>query len=109
MEGGKLGEIRKGVLYTELEEHLFSMKSGQLSGIVESPLGFHLLYCELIRAEKKVGFDELKNKLRTSLIQRKRSSKERAWLAGLMKKQLIDKHSSEIKQEKGLRSESRYV
>ena len=42
-QGGDLGFVKKGVFYPEFEEAAFKLNVGELSGIVESPVGFHII------------------------------------------------------------------
>jgi peptidyl-prolyl cis-trans isomerase SurA len=42
-QGGDLGFVKKGVFYPEFESAAFSLNEGELSGIVESPVGFHII------------------------------------------------------------------
>ena len=42
-QGGDLGFVKKGVFYPEFEEAAFKLNVGELSGIVESPIGFHII------------------------------------------------------------------
>lgn len=42
-QGGDLGFVKKGVFYPEFEEAAFKLKVGELSGIVESPVGYHII------------------------------------------------------------------
>lgn len=42
-EGGDLGYVKRGVFYPEFESVAYSLKPGETSGIVESPVGFHII------------------------------------------------------------------
>ncbi|MBZ0198815.1 MAG: peptidylprolyl isomerase [Ignavibacteriaceae bacterium] len=41
--GGDLGFVKKGVFYPEFEAAAYALKEGELSGVVESPVGFHII------------------------------------------------------------------
>ena len=42
-QGGDLGYVKRGVFYPEFEAAAFALQPGQLSGIVESPVGYHII------------------------------------------------------------------
>jgi len=46
MEGGRLGPVVRGQIYPQLNQALFHLREGEISGVLESELGFHLLLCE---------------------------------------------------------------
>jgi peptidyl-prolyl cis-trans isomerase C len=83
MEGGLLGEIKRGVLYPELDAVLFCMAEGEVSGIVESEMGFHILACEKIEPARQIPFAVAAGKIRDILQQRRRRNCQKAWLATL--------------------------
>lgn len=80
LNGGLLGEVRRGQLYAELDAVLFALQPMQLSGVVESPLGFHLLRCDRIRPAGKLRLDEVREQIRTLLDGRRRRICQNAWL-----------------------------
>lgn len=41
--GGDLGFVKRGVFYPEFESAAFALKEGELSGAIESPVGFHII------------------------------------------------------------------
>ena len=64
MEGGSLGLIRPGVLYPQLEACLFALRAGEIGPVVETPLGFHLLFCEEIHPAGHLSLQEVLPHLR---------------------------------------------
>jgi peptidyl-prolyl cis-trans isomerase C len=85
MEGGKLGEVNRGQLYEALDAELFSMQEDEISEIVESELGFHLLYCEKIKPSRTVPLSKVAPRIREVLQERQRRNCQKSWLASLRK------------------------
>ncbi len=42
-EGGDLGFVKRGLFFKEFEEVVFTMKEGDISDIIETPVGFHIV------------------------------------------------------------------
>lgn len=83
LQGGLLGTLRRGQLYPELEPVAFALRLGALSGIVESPMGFHILYCVAIEDDSFVPFSVVREKIRTHLSERRQKEVQRQWIASL--------------------------
>jgi peptidyl-prolyl cis-trans isomerase C len=83
MNGGLLGRLGRGKLYKELDEVLFELKPGQVSDIVESPLGLHLLLCEEIHRPAAISMREATAKITDILKKRGRRMCQKHWLGKL--------------------------
>ncbi len=53
--GGDLGWFRRGMMVTEFDEAAFSMRDGQVSDIVQTEFGYHIIKIERSRAGEKRG------------------------------------------------------
>ncbi len=89
MQGGLLGDARKGQLYPELDALLFTLEAGQIGPVTESPLGFHILWCEAVTPAGKVPLHQIKPKIREMLETRRRQICQKAWLKRLGQKEAV--------------------
>jgi peptidyl-prolyl cis-trans isomerase C len=80
LHGGMLGEYRRGRLFPALDVALFALREGELSGVVESPLGFHILRCDAILASGTIAFGEARERIRAMLADHRARSIQRDWL-----------------------------
>jgi peptidyl-prolyl cis-trans isomerase C len=85
MEGGMLGDVKRGQLYQELDSVLFKMQEGEISDIVESELGLHILYCEKIKRAKRMPLSKAYPRILEHLQDRQRRNCQKAFLARLQK------------------------
>jgi len=83
MQGGALGDVKPGQLYAELDAMLFSLQAGEISPIVESEMGFHLLLCEKIKPGKRIPLSRAAARIRALLQQRHQRNCQKAWLDAL--------------------------
>ncbi len=83
IQGGTIGLVERGKLYASLDESLFSMEVGEVSEVLESPMGFHLILCEKIVTEAEDTFDKVKEKFREKMLAQAQKKEIRAWLASL--------------------------
>jgi len=80
MHEGLLGRVKPGQLYPQLDEALFAMEEGEITPVIETEVGLHLMLCEVIHPAGRLPFSEVKEKLREHLEQRKRKSLLHQWL-----------------------------
>ncbi len=83
MNGGFLGKLPQGQLFVDLDKTLFGMQEGEISDIVQSPLGYHILYCQAIHAAGPVGYKEAKPRIQEFLQKRRSRMCQKSWLSEL--------------------------
>jgi peptidylprolyl isomerase/peptidyl-prolyl cis-trans isomerase C len=83
MNGGLLGKVPRGKLYVEVEAAAFALAPGELSAVVESPLGFHVVLCDAIEAQAQVPLAEVRERVREHLAAGRRAAVQKSWIAGL--------------------------
>lgn len=84
MEGGLLGNVTPGKLYPELESVAFALAAGQISAVVESEIGFHILRCDEIHPALQVSLADARAQLRQVLEKRRRRVCQQAWMKALL-------------------------
>ncbi len=71
--GGDLGYLSKGNMIAEFEDVVFDMKVGDVSGIIESEFGYHIIRITDIRtARVKLGFEDVRDEIANLLTLEKR-------------------------------------
>ncbi|MBK1679472.1 nitrogen fixation protein NifM [Rhodocyclus tenuis] len=91
MNGGLLGEISRGQLYSELEPAAFALAANELSAIVESPIGLHLLRCDEVLAAGPLPLPLLRERITEQLTESRRAAKRKAWIRELLGDEARDK------------------
>ena len=81
-KGGDLGWLDEDKLPSYLSGPLEGMKEGELSELVESPFGWHLLRLEK-REERDLNADELKERAKEVLRERHALARRKSWLRRL--------------------------
>ena len=89
-EGGLLGWFKHKELLPELEEAGFKLKTGEISELIRSPAGFHIIRV----LEKKGGeprpFAEVQFKIREEMSQDEADKKFQEWLKDLRARAYIE-------------------
>ncbi|MDQ7056824.1 MAG: peptidylprolyl isomerase [Persephonella sp.] len=80
IKGGEIGFVHKGRFEKKVEEEIYKLKVGQVSKIIETELGFHIIKIEGKRPSRIVSFEQIKEKLRKELTDKLRKEKYEALL-----------------------------
>ena len=67
-KGGDLGWFSKGAMVPEFDKVVFGLKEGQLSGIVKTQFGFHIIKVTGVRPAGIRAFDEVKEQIKSTLL-----------------------------------------
>jgi len=70
-EGGAMGTIEKDKTLPELGNALFILKEGEISEIVKTPYGFHILTVDKIIPAEISSLEEVKPKIRAIILRKK--------------------------------------
>jgi len=84
--GGDLGYISKGQMVEEFEEALFSLDVGEVSEIVETEYGFHIIKATDRQEEYIQKFDEVEESINTYLLNLHKAEKWEDFIFSLIEK-----------------------
>jgi len=70
-QGGDLGYFTRGQMVKEFEDAAFVLEKGKLSEPIETQFGWHVLKVEDKRNRQPPSFEEVKDQIKTSLVQNK--------------------------------------
>lgn len=70
-EGGDLGLIARGQTVEPFEAAAFALAPGEVSGVVETQFGYHLIKVEERQGGGPMGLDQVRDELRERLVARK--------------------------------------
>jgi len=61
--GGELGWVSKGMMVPEFEDALFKLKKGEVSGVVKSSFGYHIIRFDDLKSEAVESYEVKKTEL----------------------------------------------
>ena len=72
-QGGDLGYIMRGQMVSEFEEVAFSLEVNELSNVVKTEYGYHILQCYDIQEEKQLSLEEAEDNIKNILTNQKQN------------------------------------
>ncbi len=83
IDGGDLGRISPGELCATLDHALFQLGTGEISQIIQTAQGFHILFCEAIHPGQRLTFQQASQQIQQILTREKRITACRTWIKSL--------------------------
>jgi len=95
VKGGDLGYFSRGQMVKSFEEAAFTLKPDEVSDIVETKFGYHLIKVIEKRPEATIAFEDAKDKLGQYLKQQKVQKEVRIYVDKLKEKAKVERFLTE--------------
>ncbi|HOP40315.1 MAG TPA: peptidylprolyl isomerase [Geobacteraceae bacterium] len=89
-DGGDLGFLKRGDLIREIGSALSGLKPGEVSGLIRTSAGIHIMKLEEYRKGQQRDFDSVKREIEDLLYRQKSEERFSQWLDGLRKNAAIE-------------------
>ncbi len=89
-DGGDLGTFKKGDMIPEIERAVDTMKPGEISDLVRTPAGIHIIKLEERTKGKAKPFEEVKAEIEDFLYKKKSEDRFNQWVTDLRKGAAIE-------------------
>jgi len=89
--GGDVGFVKKGQMVPEFEKAVYRLKEGEISDVVETEYGYHIIKAEEIKKGRTIPFKDVKNKIKNILSISKQESAYKTWMNELRESAFIEK------------------
>jgi parvulin-like peptidyl-prolyl isomerase len=91
--GGELGDITRGQLVPAFEKAAFNLDKGEISGVVETDLGYDIIYVTSRQEARAVTFEEAEESIKKDLKEEHIKSELQSYSEQLRKKANIKKYA----------------
>jgi len=69
--GGDLGFIVRGMMVKPFEDAVFALQDGEISGLVKSDFGYHIIKLNAVKPSKAIPFEQAANEISSKLREQK--------------------------------------
>jgi len=88
--GGDLGFFSRGRMVAPFEEAAFALQPGQMSEVVRTQFGYHIIKVEERKTGRALVFDEAKSQAQEDLTQQRTYERYQQYMAGLRSKAKVE-------------------
>jgi peptidyl-prolyl cis-trans isomerase C len=89
-QGGDLNYFPKGQMVPEFSNAAFALKPGEISSVVQTQFGYHVIKVTDRKPGRVVPFEEAAQQIKQFLDQQKKQERQKAFVDGLKKKAKIE-------------------
>ena len=89
-KGGDIGTFKKGELLPEIDKEAFRLKAGQISNVIISSGGYHIIKVIEKRESGIAGFKQVKEQVKMDYIKEQTEKRFKNWLAELKKRSHVE-------------------
>ena len=89
-EGGLMGYVKKGDLMPQIEDIVFHLKEGEITGIIQSPLGYHIFKVDEKKIRRMRELAEVRQDIEEFLYREKAGHRLKGWIDSLAKSAYIE-------------------
>lgn len=89
-KGGIVGEVGPDDILVDLKDAAFSLKTGEISPVVQTAYGFNILMAVEAMPTRKIAFDEAKPLIEELIGEKRRTEKYGDWIEKLKEDSYID-------------------
>ena len=91
-KGGELDVFSRGQMVPAFEQAAFALAQGQLSEIVETPFGYHLIQLEEILPPQKLAYEGIKDRIKAYMLKQRRELRIQELVGQLWARARIETH-----------------
>ncbi len=92
--GGDLGTFEKGRMVPEFDEAVFALDIGEISDVIQTQFGYHVIKLEEKNEPRDLSFDEMKEKIKEHLL-----AQEKSAVFSKITEQLREKYAIQVNED----------